>query len=202
MRKSRQPAVPIPGFLQGIWLRLRGTEELVIRGPEPLPILLVQFSRSRRNRASARLLELACKNLVTILEPDPRLFYEDLWERLPSVVVVIYQPRHPGGALGHSHWKGTESALAKRLAAETQSEVDEIDLAWESIRQWSPRPIASLAASASPEDEERRFQIGLLTVLFHELEHLAYPDRQEREVRDRSNRFYELCMEAFSGLSV
>ena len=38
-------------------------------------------------------------------------------------------------------------------------------------------------------------QVGFLAVLLHEMEHLAFSERKEQEIRQRSNRFYAATME-------
>ena len=91
--------------------------------------------------------------------------------------------------------------MARRLAGDTGLRVGEIDLAVEAIRRWEPLPLAALAAQPSavncPELEEFRFHIALLTIFFHEMEHLAFPERREQEVRKRSTGFYAASLREF-----
>jgi hypothetical protein len=113
------------------------------------------------------------------------------------MVAVRFQERNPGGVLGHACPRGLESPETKRLAAETGSPVGEIDLAWKLIRQWQPRPLAALAAGSQATTQgDLQYRVALLTVLFHELEHLAFPDRSEQQVRSRSDAFYQAALEA------
>ena len=42
--------------------------------------------------------------------------------------------------------------------------------------------------------EDVRFHVGLLSVLLHELEHVAFPQRAEREIRSRSDDFYRAAL--------
>jgi hypothetical protein len=83
--------------------------------------------------------------------------------------------------------------------ADTGQRVGEIDLAIEAIRHWEPLPLSALAAFAGQhaddavaraEFEYQRFHIALLAVFLHELEHLAFPSRPEKVIRQRSDRLY------------
>jgi hypothetical protein len=84
--------------------------------------------------------------------------------------------------------------LTRALQADTGGRIGEIDLAVGAIREWNPLPLAGLAAACNddgPESfEEIRFHVALLAVFLHELEHVAYPERPEAEVRVRSNCFF------------
>ena len=59
---------------------------------------------------------------------------------------------------------------------------------------WSCLPRAGLAAACNgslrDSCEEVRFRAALLAVFLHELEHVAYPERPEEDIRRRSNRFF------------
>lgn len=131
------------------------------------------------------------------MEPDPREVYADVLRALPPMVVVRFEERNAGGVLGHACPRGLESAATKRLQAETGLPVGEVDLAFRLIAEWQPRPLASMASGAAAMDDgELRYRVSLLSVLFHELEHLAFPEREERVVRKRSDAFYEAALEA------
>ncbi|MCP5118586.1 MAG: hypothetical protein GY953_47845, partial [bacterium] len=107
------------------------------------------------------------------------------------MIVVELRPVNPCGCLGHHHPKGTESRLARRLAADFNSEIAEIDLAYDSIREWRPQPLSSLAAEdVGDRFEALHFEAAMLAVMLHELHHMAFPDAVEREVRDKSNQLY------------
>ena len=116
---------------------------------------------------------------------------------------MVLRARNPCTCLGHHHPPGTQSRIARRLRRDTGIPVGEIDLAAEAIRRWEPLPLSALAADVAvapdAEFQESRFHVGLLTVFLHELEHLAFPDHDEQEVRRRSNDFYAASMrELFS----
>lgn len=113
------------------------------------------------------------------------------------MVLVQFQDVTPGGCLGLARPRGLESPATKSLAEETGLAVGEIDLAWQLIAEWQPRPLASLALPEETLSQgDLRYRVALLTVLFHELEHLAFPDRPERDVRGRSDALYETVLRA------
>lgn len=197
MRKHPAQRIYIPGPWRRLWDRLRGHEVLVIESSEPLPILVVRHPRTRRGAEAAESLRTAWVQLLTVMEPDPREVYADVLSALPPMVMVRFEERNAGGVLGHACPHGLESDATKRLQSETGLPVGEVDLAYRQIAEWQPRPLASLASGAEATDSgELRYRVALLTVLFHELEHLAFPDREERQVRLRSDAFYEAALEA------
>ena len=67
--------------------------------------------------------------------------------------------------------------------------------------RWEPLPLAALAVEPAEPDrphlEEFRFRIALLAVFFHEMEHLAFSEHQEQEVRRRSTEFYAASLKEF-----
>jgi len=202
MRKKRAPKVYVAGFWQNLWEQWRGQETRTISfGPwisSPnergvrLPILVLRYPKSAAGRRAADELEHAYRQLPMILDPNPLDVYEEVLRLLPATVVTLLREVDPGGCLGHARLTGTESAFSKALAAETGKSVGEVDLAWKLIAAWQPQPLATLAAATdTQEDRDLRFGIALLTVLLHELEHLAFPDREEGAVRGRSDRFYQ-----------
>lgn len=163
-----------------------------------LPLLVLRYPRSSAGRAAASDLERVYRRLSMVLQPNPLEVYAEILPLLPATVVVLLRDVDPGGCLGHARPAGLESDYSKQLAAEVGSRVGEIDISWKLIEQWQPRPLASLAVEASTAaaedlrlDADLRYGVALLSVLFHELEHLAFPDRPEAEVRQRSDRFYQ-----------
>lgn len=187
----------MPGPWRRLWNRLRGQEVRVFDSVEALPILVVRHPRTRRGAEAAESLRTAWVQLLTVMDPDPREVYADVLQALPPMVVVRFEERNAGGVLGHACPRGLESAATKRLQEETGLPVGEVDLAFRLIAEWQPRPLASMASGAAAMDDgELRYRVSLLSVLFHELEHLAFPEREERVVRSRSDAFYEAALEA------
>jgi hypothetical protein len=121
--------------------------------------------------------------------------------RLPTIVVIQLRPHNICTCLGHHHPAGTESRLARSLAGDLGSRIGEIDLAWEAIRDWRPHPLRTIAAESLDGFEHSHFRTALLTVLLHELEHLAYPDHHERAVRSASDDFYTQVLEELLSLA-
>ncbi len=187
----------MPGPWRRLWHWMRGDEVRVFESVESLPILVVRHPRTRRGAEAAESLRTAWVQLLTVMEPDPLQVYKDVLSALPPMVVVRFEERNPGGVLGHACPGGLESAATKKLHAETGLPVGEVDLAYTQIAEWQPHPLASMASDAAVmADGDLQYRVALLSVLFHELEHLAFPDREEREVRRRSDAFYEAALQA------
>jgi len=198
MWKAYPHAIYPHGILQPWLERLRGRKQLLVRGGEELPLLLLNFPRG--GLPVAREIEVAYSHTLPRLGAQMRAPYERVLASLPTLVVVVLRPLNPCQCLGHHHPRGAESRLTKRLAADLGSSVGEIDLAYQGIREWTPQPLSSLAAS---ELGDRlaviHFQAAVLAVLLHELEHLAVPESSEQETRARSNWFYETAMRELVG---
>ncbi len=213
MRRRPVPKVYVPGVWQQLWETWRGTETRTVAfgsandhngwASKGLPLLVLRYPRSSAGRQAAARLEHSYRQLATVLQPSPLAVYAEMLPELPGTVVVLLQERNPGGCLGHARPAGMESAFTRQLADEMGSRVGEIDLSWALIGQWQPQPLASLALDAGTvdaaerrEDKDLRYRVAMLAVLFHEMEHLAFPDRPEAEVRRRSDRFYEQVLAA------
>jgi len=197
-KRGRKPAldsrVHPPGTLKRLVERLRGREQLLVRPREPLPLLVITYPRGKG--AVARQLETLYDHLLASLPKAVLEPYASALESLPVMIVVELRPVNPCGCLGHHHPRGTESRLARRLAADFGSDVAEIDLAYQSIRNWSPQPLSSLAANdVTDRLALLHFDAALLAVFLHELYHIAIPDAGEREVREISNQFYTSLMQ-------
>lgn len=213
MRRRPVPKVYVPGLWQQLWQKWRGEESRTVafgaqsegsgwtsRG---LPLLILRYPRSSANRKAAASLEDAYRQLATVLQPSPLEVYAEILPQLPGTVVVLLREQDPGGCLGHARPEGMESAFTRDLSAQLGCRVGEIDLSWGLIGQWEPQPLASLALEAGVvdyqewrEDKQLQWRVALLTVLFHEMEHLAFPERPEAEVRRRSDRFYQRVLAA------
>ena len=176
--------------------QIRGRDQMLVRAGEDLPLVVVSYPRG--HLALAEALRTALCSTYRQLSPETRQRYEGVLPRLPSMVVVILHTRNACTCLGHHHPAGTQSRIARRLHRDTGLEVGEIDLAAKAIREWEPLPLATIAADVAvapdAEFQESRFHVGLLTVFLHELEHLAFPDHGEQQVRQRSNDFYTASM--------
>ncbi len=190
---AARPAVHSRGVFRRILERMRGRSQFLVRAGDDLPLLLLSFPQGEID--DAREVEAAFSHTLRRLSAGTRCVYQPVLDRLPGIVVVLLHPFNPCGCLGHHHPHGTESRLTRRLEADLGEPVGEIDLALEGIRGWEPEPISSMALG----DLDGRlapihFQAGVLAVLLHELEHLVFPERNEAEVRTRSNHFYTAAM--------
>jgi hypothetical protein len=174
--------------------RVRGREQKLVRAGDDLPLLLISYPRGSRGVAAE--LESVYARMLGLL-PDATLApYREMLASLPAMVVVLLRSTNPCDCLGHHHPRGTESRLTRRLVADLGSEVGEIDLAFECIRRWSPQPLSSMAAGLNERQlAPVHFQAALLSVLLHELQHLAFPQQSEREVRMASDRLYSEVMQ-------
>jgi hypothetical protein len=141
-------------------------------------------------------IDSAYAHLLPSLPEDIRSRYDAVLRRLPAVVVVLLRDRNPCGCLGHHHIRGTESRLTRRLRGDLGDAVGEVDLAWEAIREWQPMPLSSMAMDGlNGKLDGLHFEAALLSVLLHEMEHLAFPEHAEKQVRTSSNEFYSAVME-------
>jgi hypothetical protein len=173
---------------------MRGRQQTLVRAGDVLPLLLISFPRGRSDIAEE--LEKAYTHTLRGLQEEILAPYTSMLAALPAVVVVLLRAANPCDCLGHHHPPGTESRLTRRLAADLGSRVGEIDLAYDSIRRWSPQPLSSLAAGVEERElAPLHFHAALLAVLLHELQHLAFPEHSERQVRGASNTLYSQMME-------
>lgn len=162
---------------------------MLVRGSRQWPLLLLSFPPP--GRAAAVELSEAWQHVLPALRAPVADSYHGMLSRMPTIVVVQLRSRNVCTCLGHHHPTGTESRFARRLAIDAGCEIGEIDLAWEAIRDWQPQPLASLAAGVAQDSfAQLHFRTALLTVLLHELEHLAFPERAELSVRQASDEFY------------
>ncbi len=193
MLRSRRRAHS-PGIFARALARLRGRDQLLVRGGVDRPILLLSYPRGH-HAVAEEISDVYAHTLASLSEATLNPYRETL-KRLPAMVVVLLRPRNPCDCLGHHHPPGAESRLTRRLKADLGSDVGEIDLAWQGIREWRPQPLSSLAVEGIGEGmAELHFQSAVLAVLLHELDHLAFPEKAERDVRSLSNEFYSSVME-------
>ena len=192
MRRSTR--IHVPGFFERLAERIRGREQRLVRGRIAGPLLLLSYPRGQSEVADE--IESAYAHLLPSLPAGIRSRYVDVLQLLPALVVVLLRAKNPCGCLGHHHVNGTESRLTRRLRADLKDAVGEIDLAWEAIRGWQPMPLSAMAAGdLGAKIGELHMEAALLSVLLHEMEHLAFPDKAEHEVRTTSNEFYSVVME-------
>lgn len=178
--------------------RLLGRGEHLICAGDGLPLIVASYPRGKARFASA--LAESVRLTLPSLPPPIRGSYRSILDALPSVVVADLRKRNVCECLGHHHPSNT-LATARRLTIDTGGRVGEIDLAVEAIRCWEPLPIATRAVGTMNRGarlrlDDLRFHVGLLSVLLHELEHVAFPSRPESQIRARSDQFYRDALAA------
>jgi hypothetical protein len=193
MRRPIHHRVHSAGLFRLLWERMRRWEQMLVRGREDWPLLLLSFPAAERHIAEE--LRGAWLHTLPLLQASAAQPYLEMLRTLPPVVVVLLRKRNVCTCLGHHHPRGTESRLTRGLMGDSGEDAGEIDLAWEAIRNWRPHPLATLALQHHPSFEELHFRTALLTVLVHELEHLAYPEHKEDAVRRSSDDFYASVLE-------
>jgi hypothetical protein len=179
----------MPSTWQRLMERLRGRDQRLVRPGTGYPLLLLNFPRGH----SAVIDEIETILTRRLPQLPHRILapYDATFGSLPVMVTVILRPHNPCGCLGHFHPRGTESRLTRRLSADLGSYVGELDLAYEAIRKWEPHPISALATGdMGGRLRELHFEAALLAVFLHELQHVAFPDRGEGDIRGASNDFY------------
>jgi hypothetical protein len=193
-RRERAHAVGLIGQLVG---RVLGKGQALISAGDELPLVLALYPRGRAKLVDS--LRDAVRSTFPQLPAATRSSYQDVLARATPVVIADLRRRNPCTCLGHHHLPGSHSGFARAFAADTGRPVGEIDLAIDAIRDWKPLPLSGLAVEAwvpecdrvsRTEFAEARFHAALLSVFLHELEHLAFPEHSEHQVRERSNRFY------------
>ena len=202
MRHRRERA-HVAGLFREVIGRVIGKGQALISAGDDFPLVLARYPRGRARLAEA--LRDAVKHTFPVLPTSIRSLYREVLDRATPVVITDLRLRNPCTCLGHHHPPTSHSAFARAFALETGRRVGEIDLAVDAIRAWEPLPLSGLAAEAwvpecdrvsKTEFTQARFHAALLSVFLHELEHLAFPEHTEQQVRERSNRFYVSALRA------
>lgn len=180
-----------PGLLWRFYQWLRGTEQFLVRPAADLPLVLISYGKGD-SEGMERLRESLEETWLTF-PGSFRQRYQAILDHMPPLVVVELRRRNICTCLGHHHPPGTESRLTRKLRDLSGVRTGELDLAFESIREWQPLPLSHLALPSAADTEEVasfRLQLALLSVFLHELHHLALPEEPERIVRQQSQQFY------------
>lgn len=180
------------GMIWHLYRWLRGSEQILVRPADALPLVLISYVRSDRNG-----MEQFKESIAETWPSLPERYrhrYRDVLERTPSFVVVLLRRKNICTCLGHHHPPGTESRVTRRLRGLSGVRTGELDLAYEAIREWEPQPLSHLALPiepGNPELDRFQYQLAMLTVFLHELHHLVAPSESEFAVRSRSQKFYD-----------
>ncbi len=181
---------------------LRGHEQILVRPSPELPLVTITFPRGERTGAME--LKAALSETWLTIPAELRARYTPVLGKMPPMVVVELRARNTCRCLGHFHPPGTESRVTRRLRAMSGVDACEMDLAFVSIKEWQPAPLAYNAAAAAAgtdrgeEFELFRLRLALLDVFLHELHHRASPEAAEAEVRGHSGEFYSAALGAFT----
>ena len=199
--RSRRHLVRPKGLLVELFERAVVRGQTLISAGERFPLILATYPRGRSWFADS--LREALRFTFPALPAALRAEYDPTLERLPNLLVADLRRRNACACLGHHHQPPSDGPLARRLAADTGGRVGEIDLAIEAIRDWAPLTLSSMAAQQliPPVDAESQetyarlcFHSGLLSVFLHELEHMAFPQRDEEPIRRRSDALYQQAL--------
>lgn len=195
--RQRRGTPHAAGLFGQLLARVLGQGQALISAGDDIPVVVARYPRGRGRLAES--LREAVTRTFPALPGSIRLLYRETLSRATPIVIADLRRRNVCDCLGHHHPPAAHSNFARAFAAETGRRVGEIDLAIDSIRDWKPLPLSGLAAEAwvpacdpvsRSEFAQARFDAALLAVFLHELEHLAFPERPEQQVRERSNRFY------------
>ena len=201
--RHRRERTHATGLLSQLIGRVVGKGQALISAGDDLPLVLARYPRGRSGLAET--LREAVAHTFPALPAAIRSAYRDALSSATPVVIADLRRRNVCDCLGHHHPPSSHSGFAREFAAATGRKVGEIDLAIDSIRDWKPLPLSGLAAEAlvpecdrvsKAEFAQARFHAALLAVFLHELEHLAFPERSEEQVRARSNQFYVEALQA------
>lgn len=201
-RRSLKVRANSAGLLSRFASAICGRSQLLIKAGDDLPLVVATYQRSEARFAnelsdSLRFTFPALSNAVTCN-------YREALASAPSVIVADLRSINACTCLGHHHPAVSHSRLTRTLQVDTGGKVGEIDLAVSAIRHWNPLPLAALAAACNDDRlgsfEEVRFHVALLSVFLHELEHVAFPERPEPEIRNRSNRFFVSAVSELLGV--
>ncbi|HWP84618.1 MAG TPA: hypothetical protein VNN17_05475, partial [Terriglobia bacterium] len=141
------------GLLRQLYLRLRGTEQILVRPPaRELPLVLIAYAKGD-SEGMEHFKESLEETWLTLPEAT-RQRYAGVLRQAPPFVVVLLRRRNVCACLGHHHPPGSESRLTKRLRDLSGVATGEIDLAYEAIREWEPQPLSYPALRSAADTEE------------------------------------------------
>jgi len=187
-----------PGLLTRFYRWLRGSEQVLVRPVAELPLVLISYAKG--DAEGVEPLRESLEGIWTALPESFRQRYAGTLSGTPPLVVVLLRRRNICSCLGHHHPSGTESRLTRKLRSLSGVRTGELDLAFESIREWEPHPLSHLALPPEADTEEMsslQWELALLAVFLHELHHLVNPEEPESAVRSRSQQFYADALSHF-----
>jgi hypothetical protein len=111
--------------------------------------------------------------------------------------VIQLRRKNLCGCLGHRHVVVKEAPFIESHEAFQAVSVGELDIAYRPVETWQALPLSDTALDAKflegsrqVEFRGKQFRLKLLSILLHEINHLAFPQEAEDSVRKRSLGFY------------
>lgn len=182
---------------------LRGRRYRVTRFSDRTTPLIV-IAHSFRDAAMARLFARVIERDWTSVPAACREAYDDILFKAPELTVVQFRRKNLCRCLGHRHPVVREEPFAEHHEAFGGARVGEMDIAWQTVREWQGLPISDLAldtkfleGSRLEEFHAMQFRLRLLSVFLHETNHLAASQEPESAVLTRSLGFYRDSLAAY-----
>jgi hypothetical protein len=165
---------------------------------------LIVIAHSFRDAAMARLLALAVERDWAAVPAACRDTFDEILFKAPELIVVQFRRKNLCRCLGHRHPVVREAPFAEYHEAFAGARLGEMDIAWQTVRHWQGLPLSELAldtkflkGSRLEEFHAMQFRLRLLSVLLHEVNHLAAPGEPESAVLRRSLGFYREALAAY-----
>ncbi len=168
------------------------------------PTPLVVIAHSFRDDAMARLFAHVIEQDWSRVPGACREAYDEILFRAPEMIVVQLRRKNLCRCLGHRHPVVREDPFAEHHEAFGGVRVGEMDIAWQTVRDWQGLPLSDLAldtkfleGSRLEEFHAMQFRLRLLSVFLHETNHLAASSEPESAVLTRSLGFYRDSLAAY-----
>ena len=165
---------------------------------------LIVIAHSFRDAAMARLFALVIERDWTMVPAVCREAYDEILFHAPELIVVQFRRKNLCRCLGHRHPVIREEPFAEHHEVFGGARVGEMDIAWQTVRDWQGLPLSDpaldtkfLEGSRLEEFHATQFRLRLLSVFLHETHHLAASNEPESAVLGRSLGFYRDSLAAY-----
>jgi hypothetical protein len=180
--------------------RLAGRRYRVARfSDRERPLLVVAFQA--RDHSRVEVLERALAEDWQKVPSACREAYSEILRRAPRLIVIQLRRNNVCGCLGHRHVAVQEKPFAFADDALGVENNGEVDIAYERVKSWQALPLTDTAldtkfleGSRLAEFHATQFRLRLLSVVLHEVHHLAFQHDPENSVRERSLNFYRVAL--------
>ena len=136
---------------------------------------LIVIAHSFRDAAMARLFALVIERDWTMVPAVCREAYDEILFHAPELIVVQFRRKNLCRCLGHRHPVIREEPFAEHHEVFGGARVGEMDIAWQTVRDWQGLPLSDLAldtkfleGSRLEEFHATQFRLRLLSVFLHE----------------------------------